>query len=87
MNEIVKCLENFFVSGKDRVPLSCETFVFRLLRLDSLILQQNTVSLRQFFHQRSLLVRCLQQTVLVRSEFLELRLEQLLLMIRYGLFV
>lgn len=71
----------FSILGGDCVALLREDFVLRLLCSYPLVLQEVAVYLGQVFHQAALFMVCLQQSILVRSELLQLRLEQLILLV------
>jgi len=63
---------HFPVLGQHRSSLAGEGLVFVLLRLDTLVREQLTVSSGELLHQAALLVIGLQQAVLIRPELFEL---------------
>jgi hypothetical protein len=69
------------VLGDDCASLSLERLIFALLCPDSLVLQKAVERHRQLSHQGCLLMGRLNKTVLIRPVFLELLLEQLLLVV------
>lgn len=72
---------------QDGITLAREGLVLVLLALDTLVLQQIVIRPCQLLHKRRLLVVRLQYSVLVRTELLQLCLEQLSFLVRDRLLV
>ena len=64
-----------------------ERFVLRLFQPHPFVLEKVAVRLGQLLHQHRLFMISLQQSILMRSEFLKLRLEELRFLARYRLLV
>jgi hypothetical protein len=86
-NEVDVCLVNLTVPAEHCVALAGERFVFVLFGPDTFVLQKVTVCACELLHDRRLLVVCLQDAILVRSELLELRLEKLVFLAGCGFLV
>lgn len=78
---------DFAVPAEDRIALAGEGLVFVLFRADTFVLQKVTVCACEILHDRRLLVNCLQDAVLVRSEFFKFCLEELVFLAGRGFLV
>lgn len=86
-NKINIGLIDLAVAAKNCVALTGEGLIFVLFGADAFVLQKVTVCACELLHNRRLLVDCLEDAVLVRSELLKFRLEELVLLAGCGLLV
>ena len=86
-NEIDVCLVYFAVAAEDRVALAGKGLVLVLFGADTFVLQKITVCTCKLLHDGRLLVDSLQDAVLVMSELLEFRLEELVFLASCGFLV
>jgi hypothetical protein len=85
--EVQELLIGPFILANNGAPLSLEGLVSALLRTDSLVLEQRVKRHGEFSHECCLLVIRLDEPVLIWAVFLELLLEELLLIVCNRLFV
>lgn len=86
-DKIDVCLVDFAVAAENRVALAGKGLVFVLFGADAFVLQKVAVCACELLHDRRLLVDCLQNAVLMRSELFEFRLEELVLLTGRGFLV
>lgn len=79
-DQLAKCVVDLSVARHHHISLPRDRLVLGLLGSNPLVLQQIPVRLGQFFHQRCLLVICLDDAILVRPELLQFGLKQLVLL-------
>lgn len=76
-----------FVFGHDSVSLPVERVVFGLLRSYAFVFEEVGIGTCELFEESRLFVISLQDTILVRAEFLELCFEELIFLVCDCLFV
>ena len=80
-------MKDLAVSVHDRRAASRNSFIFLLFSSDPLVLQQLSVRLAQLSKQGLLLMGGGQQPILMGTEFVQLRLEELVLLVGNGFFI
>ena len=87
MYEIVEGLKDFSVSCKDGGTLAGVRVIFGLFGFYALVLEEFAVEAGEVVEYNLLLVICLQEAILMRAVFLELRSKEVRFVISNRLFV